>query len=628
MHLWKRYRIQNHPKLEKPMGKSSITCESKNLLEYNSYYKELWQRSYRKIRTSLRIQKLFLVKDKLQNPYAFANLQSNFGFLDDLKRANTTPVKENFPTFVINPQGKFYLLWLTIMSLLLLYLAIVDPFFSIYSENSDTYYTDLVVDLVFICDFGITVCLAYYNEDGNLEKSNYKIFLNYLKSWMLIDLATSIPFGLISASQGGKSTANSLIKLLRLRNVPKLVRLTRLLKMLKQFLLIEDIDYFLSTHHKMIRFTKVIFVVFLCIHIVSCLFYLCAKLEEFGPETWIARYDMNDYSIAEKYQTSVYWAITTLATIGYGDIVPRTWSEKICAMLWMTTGVYIISYSVGSLTSFYSELSARESLLHKRILLAEDFTRKVTIPKKLGYQLKRSIKNIAFKAPKAQLDKFFRGIPMALRYEVAMNIYSGAIQRIPYFTSKDKAFVSSVALNLEQVCFSADQVVWNEKESSDCIYFIFEGRVKYFYQGLLFNIIQDGQYFGDVEVIYGIERKFKTVCSQASKTLKMSQEMINHIKELFPKIWKEMKLFCKKRLQNLVQQLAEMTVIKKFVGSGAALTASHSEVRFLAQNEYLKFYKNIKISHKGMDLITLKSQLSETKNCIQRLSKIIEQMSV
>ena len=56
------------------------------------------------------------------------------------------------------------------------------------------------------------------------------------------------------------------------------------------------------------------------VHIASCIWYLTAKLDDFSPECWIIRNNLSDSSISKKYLASIYWAVATILTVGYGDV--------------------------------------------------------------------------------------------------------------------------------------------------------------------------------------------------------------------------------------------------------------------------------------------------------------------
>ena len=43
----------------------------------------------------------------------------------------------------------------------------------------------------------------------------------------------------------------------------------------------------------------------------------------------------------EPYITSLYWAVTTMSTIGYGDIFPMTGPERVLGMFLMSAGYYV-----------------------------------------------------------------------------------------------------------------------------------------------------------------------------------------------------------------------------------------------------------------------------------------------
>jgi voltage-gated potassium channel len=58
---------------------------------------------------------------------------------------------------------------------------------------------------------------------------------------------------------------------------------------------------------------------------------------------------------------SMYWAITTLTTVGYGDETPITWAGKLFAGLTMVTGLVLFALPVGIIaTGFVNGLHKRE----------------------------------------------------------------------------------------------------------------------------------------------------------------------------------------------------------------------------------------------------------------------------
>ncbi|MFT7032171.1 MAG: voltage-gated potassium channel, partial [Cyclobacteriaceae bacterium] len=48
---------------------------------------------------------------------------------------------------------------------------------------------------------------------------------------------------------------------------------------------------------------------------------------------------------------SIYWAIVTITTVGYGDIAPHTWFGQLLASMLMIIGYAIIAVPTGIVTS-------------------------------------------------------------------------------------------------------------------------------------------------------------------------------------------------------------------------------------------------------------------------------------
>lgn len=597
--------------------------EMRNCLKYG----EVWKRTFKKVKIQIRFTKLYsrVLGIEYEKAMGFYLRQNS---LEEESFTNKTADNEKWPYFVVDPNGKVYIIWLALMSIILLYIATIDLFISSFLDVDDNniILIDIFIDLAFIVDFYMNLNLAYYNEDGVLVKEKKQIASKYLKGWMIIDACSSVPLGIINLIQGSRSYVNGLIKLVRLRNLPKLLKLGKIIKIINRLLDFEDMDYFFSKHHNLIRFIKVALSVFLCIHIVSCLFYMTAKLDSFGPNTWVMRYKYTENTLGEKYETCIYWAITTLATVGYGDIVPFTFPEKLLAMIWMIAGVYVVSFSVGSLASFYKELEMKDSQVSSYMKTAEDFAKDVRISNHDLSKLKRTIYDLPSLTGKYKAEKFLESIPMKLRYEIALDLYKKSIPKFEFFANKPRGFIVDIALRLTYEAHESEYVLWRENEAADGIYFILEGVIKYKSKGTYFSSLHNWHYFGDIEIVYETERKHHIECSYFTSLLKMNNSVIDIIKKQYPHIWEDIKVACKLRAKKLIQNLAEMLLVKKLNETGGMKFVSFSDCKQNAEETFLCLFKEIKSSKINSYHKKLKSKFHEAKSSLNKSASLMEKL--
>jgi hyperpolarization activated cyclic nucleotide-gated potassium channel 1 len=53
---------------------------------------------------------------------------------------------------------------------------------------------------------------------------------------------------------------------------------------------------------------------------MGCFWYYSAKLYDFSSNTWVYQNDVVNESNWMLYLISIYWAISTISTVGFGDI--------------------------------------------------------------------------------------------------------------------------------------------------------------------------------------------------------------------------------------------------------------------------------------------------------------------
>lgn len=72
---------------------------------------------------------------------------------------------------------------------------------------------------------------------------------------------------------------------------------------------------------------------------------------------------IQDEDASYQYLVSVYWALQTLTTVGYGDITPRSVYEKIAGLIWMIIGVGFYSFTIGNLASIFKQIDIKAAHL-------------------------------------------------------------------------------------------------------------------------------------------------------------------------------------------------------------------------------------------------------------------------
>lgn len=230
----------------------------------------------------------------------------------------------------------------------MIYIATLMPYLLVFYDgdndwNDPWYIFQWVVDLLFWMDLFVNMFSCYYDDDGVLITNRKKVFLNYLKSWFILDLLACIPFDQVDNTESGQSNTKT-IQLVRLSKLPRLYRIIKIAKIFKIFRIGGAESQFLDMfelNSGVMRLVSLLCFVMLAVHLMGCLWYFEAKLDGFAPDTWVTRLiiylylcktifrnDLIDSDNLTIYLISIYYALTTLATVGYGDITPNTDSKS------------------------------------------------------------------------------------------------------------------------------------------------------------------------------------------------------------------------------------------------------------------------------------------------------------
>ena len=445
---------------------------------------------------------------------------------------------EQTPWYISHPESKFRLIWNLIIAFLLLYTAIVMPFVLAFIETKDfdTWgIIDIIIDAIFFIDLTFNCFTAIYDSEGKLIKEFWPIFKKYLKTWFIWDLAACFPFGLIGNDQNSTHSPNdynNILRLLRLPRLYRLFRITRLFKMFKHYKnseILDKIQDFLSIKHSIMRLITTSVAILLCVHIFSCFWVYIAKIEGDNPYTWIGKLGLSDKSTMYLYITSFYWAITTLCTVGYGDIHAVSNLEKIFSIGWMLFGVYFLSFIIGSLSSMLNSIDTKENILVNKLAIIDEFSKEANLSKNLTSKLRHALRYSTEKNGFTWNDKqnIFNELPKNLRYEVSLAMHKGAAKNLKFFEKKDQVVIASIIPFLQPIFIPAKEFIYKKGEYAEELYFIVKGRVVYTHgvENSELLSIQKGFYFGDIEIALETLRKFSARALRNCELLIMNKRV-------------------------------------------------------------------------------------------------------
>jgi hypothetical protein len=268
------------------------------------------------------------------------------------------------PWYIIDPQGTFSVYWTLWMTLLMVYCAITIPYFIAFEQIDALRWTDVVVDVMFFFDIVFSFVTAYVKYeaelDYQLEISLRVLAKRYARGWLLFDLIGTIPFTeIMRDTVVGADSYPRLIKVVRILRLLKLLRLSRFGKKAN------FIKNLLKVHVGIFRGVKFFVFFALLAHIMANVLVITAVFasdDHAKPMNWLSEsrgilidgYGMvpiSESSEGSRYLMALYWAFTTIITLGYGDIYPVQTAEAGVCLVNMIIGAAVFSFIVGNVAS-------------------------------------------------------------------------------------------------------------------------------------------------------------------------------------------------------------------------------------------------------------------------------------
>lgn len=201
---------------------------------------------------------------------------------------------------------------------------------------------------------------------------------------------------------------------------------------------------------------------------------------------------------------SFYWTITTLNTVGYGDITPYSESEMIYASFVMLVAIWLFTSIVANIADTVEMVSYTKRMTTRFLNEVKTWSHSRELPARLNKPVEGQMHFIVGSSVSliAIERSILRELPLQLRNELCLHLYTPILWACPFFRGRSQSFISRIAMKLVPLHLTTQSYVYTPVDSCDDIYFVTKGEVTLFDRAEAgridqkITVVEEGGWFG------------------------------------------------------------------------------------------------------------------------------------
>ena len=399
----------------------------------------------------------------------------------------------------------YYYSWNAIVAASAIYIGLYIPLNLVLDLGDYTTFTILysISSAVFIADVFVDI-FRFNNQVRNQNPFEPRATHGRFLPWFAIDIIAALPYLILF----GGGAPIQLLKLV------KLLKVGRFMHQISQ---------------QEVRLSQSL--------TISFFFFWLVHIAHWIACGWLGITDYNSQlDISTNYIQALYWTVTTLTTVGYGDILPQTNLQMSYAMLVQLIGFGAFGYLIGNMVTLLSKKDPSTTQYLKNI---ENLSGALQI-RDLNRDLQKRILNYYnyLRKEKVGYDEslFLDGLPTLLKTEAELELKKNFIVGIPIFKNASVDFVTRIAIRLELVIITPGEILMRQGEGGNEMYFIISGMLDVIRDGKQIFLLKEGEFFGEMALVANKPRTATVKARSFCNLYRLERETFEQIISDFPEI--------------------------------------------------------------------------------------------
>ncbi|XP_038154409.1 potassium voltage-gated channel subfamily H member 8 isoform X2 [Cyprinodon tularosa] len=453
--------------------------------------------------------------------------------------------------FILLHYGTFKAGWDWLILLATFYVAVTVPYNVCFTvgggrdegtSRSPPSVSDILVEILFILDILLNFRTTFVSTSGQVVYDARSICVHYVTTWLFVDLVAALPFDLLYAFN---ISVNSRVHLLK---TVRLLRLLRLLQKLERY-----------SQYSAVVLTLLMSMFALLAHWMACVWYYIGHNEIESRGSWDIGWlyelakrlgtpyflsslstpvpatvsslpanssqwnvtgsevtgrgalnsSQNYGNISEtgelkvlggpstrsSYVTALYFALSSLTSVGFGNVSANTDSEKIFSICTMLIGALMHAVVFGNVTAIIQRMYSRRSLYHTRTKDLKDFIRVHRLPKALEQRMLECFQTTWSVNNGIDVSELLKDFPDELRADIAMHLNKELLQ-LPLFESASRGCLRSLSLIIKTSFCAPGEFLIRQGDALQAIYFVCSGSMEVLKDNTVLAILGKGDLIG------------------------------------------------------------------------------------------------------------------------------------
>jgi hypothetical protein len=327
----------------------------------------------------------------------------------------------------------------------------------------------------------------------------------------VVDVVAAVPLGIIL----GVGTAWPLIRLVKLLRVAEAMH---------------DWRYRAIERAALLRLVFFIYWLGLIAHWIAC-GWIALDDAVRTPDAWTT------------YLDGIYWTITTLSTVGYGDITPVTAGQRVFTIGVMVLGLGVYGFIIGNVATIVFNLDPARALHRQRIEQLSTFMANHDIPTDLR---DRTVEYYRYRW-RNRLDhdesEVLRWLSPPLRAEVAAHLNRDLIRHVPMFRDASDAFLQDVTLELKLEVLMPGDVAVRAGDRARAMYFVSRGALEVVSAdtGERLRTLTEGDFFGEIALVYDEVRTASVRAIDFCHVYRLDRDLFERVLQDWPDVAAEIR---------------------------------------------------------------------------------------